>query len=564
MIEHVIPVGEFLDRAINASRSSHYLAFISVLARSADGDHLQSEMLRNWESLDDLTADQILVLSPKTQTDTSDAVVRHAREAAGFVNSSLTFAKGGTKSWEQTFWGASSPTPQPQSHLSGLGAIHSPRRPQNEIDKKAAITASVSEASRYFGIPESWLPCVVALSLVDQQVLIISVDQWFSIYALLRAVLIDYEPVVRKMARYKSRLAELPSVFRRTEEAIGRVRSQLKTTERAQAHTANSWTEQIAASCRLLEAVSAASPRCREFSQFLCLWFNDRVDTPPDFDSRLDSWLLLATSSATKEIPDHLAERLKTRLPGAIQRKKDGYLAGLAPTVAAVQQLEALCAADVEKLRHEIEELNREAARLPGQISALEGANPISRCFLTAAARDNYGATRADLDLPRALHGWIAVHLTKTLSNTQRSSSGAQKYDLALSFAGEDRVIAREIASRLRAEGATVFFDEFEKYRLWGVNLSDYLTAIYFERARFCMMIISESYVRKMWTGLERQAMQAGALIARIEGILPVRIDSTDAPGLLPTVGYLDYAQEGLDGVVSATLMRIRSLRGSP
>ena len=345
MIEHVIPVGEFLDRAINASKSSHYLAFISILARSADGDYLQSEMLRNWESLDDLTADQILVLSPKTQTGTDDAVVRHPREAAGFVNSSLSFARDGTKSWEQKFWAGSSPMPPPpQSPLSWLGAVHSPRRPQNEIEKKAAMTASVSETARYFGIPESWLPCVVTLSLADQRVLIVSVDQWFSIYALLRAVLIDYEPTVRKMAKYKTRLAELPSVFRRTENAIGNARSPLKTKEHAQAHVANSWTEQIAASCRMLEAVSAASLRCREFSQFLCLWLNDQVDTPLDFDSQFDSWFSLATSGAIKEIPDYLVERLKTRLPGAIQRKKDGYLAGLAPSVAAVEQLEAICA----------------------------------------------------------------------------------------------------------------------------------------------------------------------------------------------------------------------------
>ena len=74
-------------------------------------------------------------------------------------------------------------------------------------------------------------------------------------------------------------------------------------------------------------------------------------------------------------------------------------------------------------------------------------------------------------------------------------------------------------------------------------------------------MIISESYVRKMWTGLERQAMQAGALMARIEAILPVRIDSSDVPGLLPTIGYLDYRHDGLDAIISATLERIRAPR---
>ena len=33
-------------------------------------------------------------------------------------------------------------------------------------------------------------------------------------------------------------------------------------------------------------------------------------------------------------------------------------------------------------------------------------------------------------------------------------------YDIALSFAGEDRNVAREIADRLRAAGYTVFFGQ--------------------------------------------------------------------------------------------------------
>ena len=72
------------------------------------------------------------------------------------------------------------------------------------------------------------------------------------------------------------------------------------------------------------------------------------------------------------------------------------------------------------------------------------------------------------------------------------------------------------------------------------------------------MMIVSGSYVTKVWTDLERQAMQAGLLMSRIEGILPVRVDDTEVPGLLPTIGYLDYRVEGVDGVVAATVRKLR------
>ena len=37
------------------------------------------------------------------------------------------------------------------------------------------------------------------------------------------------------------------------------------------------------------------------------------------------------------------------------------------------------------------------------------------------------------------------------------------KYDVALSYAGEDREVARELATRLQAAGYLVFYDGFEE-----------------------------------------------------------------------------------------------------
>lgn len=53
----------------------------------------------------------------------------------------------------------------------------------------------------------------------------------------------------------------------------------------------------------------------------------------------------------------------------------------------------------------------------------------------------------------------------------------------------------------------------------------------------------------------------ARALEQRRAYILPVRLDSTDLNGLPPTVGYLDARLIGPDGIVSATLAK---LRGTP
>jgi hypothetical protein len=53
------------------------------------------------------------------------------------------------------------------------------------------------------------------------------------------------------------------------------------------------------------------------------------------------------------------------------------------------------------------------------------------------------------------------------------------KYDVALSFAGEDRVIAQRLAEALAARGIRIFFDEYEKARMWGRNLYDFLAEVY-------------------------------------------------------------------------------------
>lgn len=113
------------------------------------------------------------------------------------------------------------------------------------------------------------------------------------------------------------------------------------------------------------------------------------------------------------------------------------------------------------------------------------------------------------------------------------------QFEIALSFAGEDREYVDRVANLLRDSGITVFYDIFEQASLWGKNLYDYLSEIYQEKALFTIMFISQHYARKMWTNHERQAMQARAFQEHQEYVLPARFDDTPIPGVLPTVGYI-------------------------
>ncbi len=118
--------------------------------------------------------------------------------------------------------------------------------------------------------------------------------------------------------------------------------------------------------------------------------------------------------------------------------------------------------------------------------------------------------------------------------------NNSYEYDVALSFAGENRGYVEEVANSLKTRGVKVFYDVFEEANLWGKNLYEYLSEIYQNKARYTVMFISGFYNQKLWTNHERVSMQARAFQESREYILPVRFDDTEIPGILKTVGYIN------------------------
>ena len=132
-----------------------------------------------------------------------------------------------------------------------------------------------------------------------------------------------------------------------------------------------------------------------------------------------------------------------------------------------------------------------------------------------------------------------------------------QKYDVALSFAGEDREHAKALKDLLTAGGYEPFYDEDELANLWGKNLYDYLSSVYKDRAHYCVMFLSKYYERKLWTNHERQQAQARAFKENREYILPIRLDDTEIPGIPPTVGYLDLRLITIEEVYEVLVMKL-------
>jgi hypothetical protein len=131
------------------------------------------------------------------------------------------------------------------------------------------------------------------------------------------------------------------------------------------------------------------------------------------------------------------------------------------------------------------------------------------------------------------------------------------EYDVAISFAGEQRAEAEAIADCLKRAGVKVFYDGYEQANLWGKDLYEHLSEIYQKKARYCLMLVSVAYGRKVWPTHERRNAQARALSQKGEYILPVRFDGTEIPGLPSTVGYLRFEDHGVQGICTHLLQKL-------
>jgi len=131
------------------------------------------------------------------------------------------------------------------------------------------------------------------------------------------------------------------------------------------------------------------------------------------------------------------------------------------------------------------------------------------------------------------------------------------EYEVALSFAGEDREYVEKVATLLKDSGISVFYDKFEQVNLWGKDLYAYLADIYQEKALYTVMFISESYAKKQWTNHERISAQARAFSENKEYILPVRFDNTKIPGIPPTVGYISLSETSPEDLTTLIIEKL-------
>ncbi len=112
-------------------------------------------------------------------------------------------------------------------------------------------------------------------------------------------------------------------------------------------------------------------------------------------------------------------------------------------------------------------------------------------------------------------------------------------FQLALSFAGEQRDYVEEVAHHLSKRSIPVFYDGYEETWLWGHDGLEIFEKIFGEMSTFAVMFISSDYVKKRWPTHERRIILEHASRETSEYVLPVRFDDTPVLGIPESIKYI-------------------------
>jgi MoaA/NifB/PqqE/SkfB family radical SAM enzyme len=111
------------------------------------------------------------------------------------------------------------------------------------------------------------------------------------------------------------------------------------------------------------------------------------------------------------------------------------------------------------------------------------------------------------------------------------------KYDIAFSFSREDRDFVDNVWKYLR-DDICVFYIESEN-KLVGNDFYNSISKVFMEESHFCAVFISKSYLENDWTRHELEFARERTL-KQSNYIIPIRLDETEIPGMLLTIGYIN------------------------
>jgi len=125
--------------------------------------------------------------------------------------------------------------------------------------------------------------------------------------------------------------------------------------------------------------------------------------------------------------------------------------------------------------------------------------------------------------------------------------------DYAISYAGEDEKVAKEICNRLCELGFSVFFAGYQKHLLVSLDGESFFEKL-FSEAKEVIVLISENYKNKDWPRFEWDIIRERD---RSRRFIPIKLDKTKILGLPSNLFYISFTGNNFDEIIRTCVSRL-------
>lgn len=143
------------------------------------------------------------------------------------------------------------------------------------------------------------------------------------------------------------------------------------------------------------------------------------------------------------------------------------------------------------------------------------------------------------------------------IAKSVKVRKGRYPWDVAVSFAGDQRAMVEGFRDLLNQRGYTVFYDFDEQHKLWGQNLRLKLADVYANDAEYMIVFLSKEYPEKDWPAFEIEIGKEAKKKRTQEYLLPLIVDDVNIVGLPKDVGYLDLRTTSIEQAVETLIKKI-------
>lgn len=145
-----------------------------------------------------------------------------------------------------------------------------------------------------------------------------------------------------------------------------------------------------------------------------------------------------------------------------------------------------------------------------------------------------------------------------------REATRDYEYDIAISFAGENRELARHVADQLEILDARVFFDEYFEANFLGKAWSGEFERIFGETSRLVVCLLDVHHRTKIWPTFERECFLPRVAEAEV---VPIFLDDTVFPGMPSDIVGIRFewdpsSEEWRDAAVDQIIFKVMERLG--